>query len=654
MEFDVIWSFLVPLLISLIGVYSIGIVFNMKFEYALPVFYAGSALLVYLSAILGLGINVGLIILCCLYFLVLIKVLLKTKRKHIDTEKMNSYMLWGGVFLVIYLAIYIYDYNRGFNSWDEMSHWGPMVKEMLRLDTLYSVPESRSLVHKDYPPIIAIFEAIWCKICGGYAERYLYRSIHVLAFSMVLPVVFLIKEQPLKLLCKMGMSFGAVATIVLSVLLFDLEDGNFFATIYTDGMVAFVFAFCMFLIFLGKEYSWQEDISLIIACSCLLLTKQVGIEYYMITLFAVVLLTLYDIQGKRVIHRIGIRRIAGCILVPGLFKISWSIYCRALGLSGQFAASKFDLSALAAILNGRDKSSWRYQGTQLYFEAIMDRPLMRVGNTGISYAGIFIVFCVLSVILILIGRKAGCAERVVILSIAVLCGAIGHVIMMWIIYLFGYNERDLLMLICYGRYMNVYWFGAGILYSGLLVWTGARCSRQRLLWVGGAAVLAGLLILAIGNSSIKHLLPAIDNNSNIREYYAEAEFLQENTSDDAGIYLISQSYTGYQTYVFQYLLLPQQVNITAYSLGLPYSEGDNWTYDAPVDDLEQRLSGYDYLYFYHVDAQFMDRYNVFLSGNESAEYHDGELYRLITKDDNVVGMEFVAAYALSEERGAYE
>ena len=89
------------------------------------------------------------------------------KRK--DFSKFKELYFTSGfvVFLVLYIVVYIYDLNRGFSRWDELSHWGMMVKEMVRLDKFYFAKESNLLVHKDYPPIMGLFETFWLKLCGG-------------------------------------------------------------------------------------------------------------------------------------------------------------------------------------------------------------------------------------------------------------------------------------------------------------------------------------------------------------------------------------------------------------------------------------------------------------------------------------------------------
>lgn len=90
-------------------------------------------------------------------------------------------------FLIAAVIFAILDYHRSFTQWDELSHWGMMTKEMLCLDNWYSVPTSRLLVHKDYPPFVSIIEMLGCKLAGGYSEAKAYLMLHLFSISMVTP-----------------------------------------------------------------------------------------------------------------------------------------------------------------------------------------------------------------------------------------------------------------------------------------------------------------------------------------------------------------------------------------------------------------------------------------------------------------------------------
>lgn len=621
-------SFLFPLIFTLLGAGGMAIICNVKIERTIPVFYIICIFFLYVSGITGLGLLPGGILIGMGISVVIICAGIKCWKGFLWKDNLVTYGMFA--FLIIYALVYVLDFKRGFNGWDEMSHWGPMVKEMVRLDNLYSIPESKLLVHKDYPPAIALFEALWCKICGGYEEKFLYRSLHTMAFSMLLPVLDMMDTIKKKWQWKVLNTIFIIWGIILACLPFDLADGNFFTTIYVDGIVGIIFASCMFQIFLNRNRKF-DIFSLTAMLSFLVITKQVGIEYYLICLLFVLMIDFVHIFIKKEKIKIIAQHIP-YIIFPMIIKMSWSLYTNSMGLQGQFRSSKFDFQSLLEIINGTDKATWRYQGTQVYINALFSKPLVAFGNYGLTYAQLLLTFFIVLGFLVCISWKTVQRVKMILLTICIMAGAVGHLIMMWLLYLFGYNERDCLMLICYDRYMNIYWHGTFILIV-LIILTSlgselARSKKRVLQAVLGIGFIS-LCVICILNKNIELLKPAISNNSSLRKYYKESEQIEKYTEDESRIYFISQGYTGYYVYVFHYLTLPREYNVSAYSLGEPYEDGDNWTYNVGQKEILDLLKGYDYLYFFHVDEQFEVLYGDALCGIPDDGYKDGMLYKLI-------------------------
>lgn len=166
----IIWSYAVPLLLSICIAHSVHKLLKIRADIAYPVGYMFFGLGTYVFVLSGITITTSYI----LFFTILVftdivfavqgKISYRFERKDIEIAI---------AFIVLYTFIFLFDYNRGFTHWDEMSHWGPMVKENLRLNQLYSTAESKLQAHKDYPPMIALFETAWCRVCGGYSEKYI-------------------------------------------------------------------------------------------------------------------------------------------------------------------------------------------------------------------------------------------------------------------------------------------------------------------------------------------------------------------------------------------------------------------------------------------------------------------------------------------------
>ena len=169
-------GFILPLFYLLLSNATTVCIFKKKFIKVLPITLMFIVFPLFISGVVFSTFKIGIMInlLYCLCFIpyLLIK---KENRK----EFKDNYLSLGLIaFFVLYVFVYLFDLNRNFTVWDEFSHWGVMLKEMLRLDNFYSVTKSTLMVHKDYPPVLQLFEFFWIKLCGSYREAYAIKALH--------------------------------------------------------------------------------------------------------------------------------------------------------------------------------------------------------------------------------------------------------------------------------------------------------------------------------------------------------------------------------------------------------------------------------------------------------------------------------------------
>ena len=176
-----IFSFFNPILFFLFFNAILVSITKKEFGKCLPLSFMLSTFIIFVSQALFNTFSIGFYLLIALIIgFIPIFIISSIKNKDWLKEFKNNYFDRGFIaFLVIYIIIYIYNFKKFFTAWDEFSHWGVMVKEMLRTDKLYSVAESTLMVHKDYPPIFQIFELFWTKLCGGYYEPNLIKCMHL-------------------------------------------------------------------------------------------------------------------------------------------------------------------------------------------------------------------------------------------------------------------------------------------------------------------------------------------------------------------------------------------------------------------------------------------------------------------------------------------
>lgn len=232
----------------------------------------------------------------------------------------------------------IMDYGRFLSTWDEYSHWGKMVKEMLRIDRFYSEPQSNLLVHKDYPPFAVVFEMFWCRLSLGYTEGAVTTALHVFGFSMILPPVF---EQ---FKCrerdgKLQRFFGQLVLVVICLLLIFNFDYIQAMTINVDLFLALFYA-SMILMISDREFcrSGLGFATLLIGQFGIILTKQMGIAFALLVWFFYTMSEVLQVKERGSDTAQG-RLILGSesllmLVVPIISYLIWNNYISGLGLTG--------------------------------------------------------------------------------------------------------------------------------------------------------------------------------------------------------------------------------------------------------------------------------------------------------------------------------
>lgn len=617
-----LWSYFAPLLLSICLAYGIKKLLKVKLDIAYAIGYMMFGLIIYVLVLCGIAITTGYIIFWSAFLLATLIFGIKGKLSYnIEKEDIGITL----AFILLYTVVFFFDLNRGFTHWDEMSHWGPMVKENLRLNQLYSIEESRLQAHKDYPPVIALVETAWSNLCGGYAEKYLYRSLHMLIMSMLFPMITYLFSLRKRISTRVCSVFAVVPFVTVCTVL-SLDDGNMLTTIYADGVLAVTAAFCVFLIIILRKYKMHENFILAIALSFLLLVKQIGFEYYCLCYLLLILTGISDYKSgtdkKCILNKLFL-----LLVVPIAFCISWNIYIKVNHFNRQFTLSKFDINMFKSVVMKTNVNTWQYEGTVGFFDALFTKPLAMLGEHVISYMDLFILYMVVYLLLLFLQKRIKKNYYIFQMFITFVVSAVGHVFMMWVSYMFMYCESDFIQLACWKRYMNVIWIFNGIILIFLTFALFYELLNDKLFVAlpGVAVICAGAIILS---DTAVFLQPALQNNSSLKDYYEEADFICENTDEESSIFIVTQSHTGYFEYVFQYLTMPRSYNNTYYSLGKPYSEEDNWTRDISAADFLDMIEDYDYIYFWDIDEQFIEEYGMALNNAKDIIFEDGYLYHI--------------------------
>lgn len=414
------------------------------------------------------------------------------------------------IFCVLGAVVFLLDWNKGFQMWDEYSHWGSMVRETLRLDALYTSPVARDFVHPDYPPLVCLFETLWCKLAGGYREAYLYRGLHVLSFSLFFPALSRLRwpdwQRGLrgaqdaekrrgergKLIGFTLTCVGLLALLVTVPLCVELEDGGFYSTIYLDCMLGLLLAYGVFLVLDAKRWGAFELARLGVALSFLLLTKQMGIAFYALILG--VLAVDFFLTRRACLQSIGAGRgglqsiprawwqkgagAAGALVVlPLLLSKLWSWHVDAMGLAQQFNLSGIDWAQVLASARGEGELGWKQQVLASYFEALGSYRIVVWNKLHVPYWALILVFAALLLVVAWAGDKwlAKSGKRLFARGQALACtalllgGGAAYAFAMLLTYLTGFSKVESMRLASFPRYLGTYPFAVAVLFGMVLL-----------------------------------------------------------------------------------------------------------------------------------------------------------------------------------------
>ncbi len=155
--------------------------------------------------------------------------------------------------------------NAEYFKWDEFSHWGLVVRDMLGHDTLYG-PDS-SVAFLNYPPAIPLWN-YFVTLNLGYSEGATYTAQFVVLIAALLPLLDRLnwRDTPAVVAATLTMLF------LLSVL------GHGWASLYVDHVVAALFL-GVILVQLNDEPSVRQTFLLLPPLVVLALVKDVGIYF---------------------------------------------------------------------------------------------------------------------------------------------------------------------------------------------------------------------------------------------------------------------------------------------------------------------------------------------------------------------------------------
>lgn len=620
-------SFILPLMYILLSNATMVQITRRSFGICLPLTLMLSAFSLFLSQIIFDTFNVGFVINIAFSLMSIAILIFSIKNKKINEFKKNYFSNAFYIFIGAYLAVFIYDFRRTFTNWDEWSHWGVMIKEMLRLDKFYTVDSSVLQAHKDYPPIVQLFELNWIKLCGMYSEAKLIRSLHLLEVAFFIPYFDYSTKEKKSGLKNLIVGVCVVFIMLLTILFFD--EHGVINSIYLDYLMSFEVAFIA--VFSLTENKLDNPFSLLTigtSGSFLLLTKQMGLPLYAMCLFILICRIAIDfsktkqnivniIKSKYKIVLMGIILI---LIIPFTFYFGWSAYTKNLNIDAQFVTSDIKITKLKSIVFKYGGEPYQQEAASNYITAL------KTFNFSNSYFQLTYGQAIALILFLLFfvgkyGQKRFNNNYIKLLFITIIIGAIGYAFVMLCLYVFCFGDYEGPRLASINRYMQSYIF-VGTSIVTMIYYYSIVNNKYK---IEPIIILLTLLFICQSAGKLSSIFPAINKPSeNIYEIYGN--YISSNVDDGAKVFILAQNSEKEYNYFVKYYANPIITNMEYYSWDDSTITNTKNYFDK---NIKKYLSDYDYIFIAKLDDNFSDKYSWLFNG----KIENGQLYKIDYNDD---------------------
>lgn len=596
---------------------SLVIFLKKEFGKTIPLLFILNSIIMYISGIIFRSFIPGIIINIFIPLYSLIYIVKNFKNKKVIKEIKENYLSKGFyIFIIIFAFAFLYDLRRTFYSWDEFSHWGVMIKEMIRLDNFYSISNSNLLPHKDYPPIVQLYELFFSKITLTYKESYIQTSIHLFEMSLFIPCLSEVLNKKNK-----NISNWIVLFFIGMLLILFFDCHNVINAIYIDYLLSIIIGYILFNYTIEKnKYSARYCFQLCLELSFLILIKQVALPLYAMCLFYIIITTIRDLFVKKVIknNKQTIVFILLIILIPCMFYFSWSKFISSFEMSKQFDISAMDFSNVIEVIFNKGGEDWQKITVENYYNGIFD-----ITNTT-SYIQLnYIQGTVLGLaILLMIGKFSKnkmITENVKYLTITLFIGAIGYMLLMLYLYTFVFGAGEGPILASFNRYMPSYLL---IIYSLDLMLIIFEFNYRKKYYLINILF---VILVVIQTPSIMWRLglkkPAINE-----EYKMIADDISKVAKTEDKVFLVSQNTSGDYQFFVKYYTDGVDINRYFYDLAV---EGDTKTIF--YNEVFNYIKDYDYVYLAKIDENFAKNYSFLFD----SKIMERKMYTIITNENEI-------------------
>lgn len=564
--------------------------------------------------------------------------LLYSLKKRLLHKKAFECLLSPGViyFIICAAALWVINIGRYMNSFDDLYHWGLVIKNMLYYDR-FAVADSMSVTYTTYPQASALPSYIALKLQGGWNEQLVFCTQALWCMSLTLKAFQ-------KVRWKFWLQTIVTAVIMGSLPLIWSFRYTAYNTLGVDTLLAMIFAYLLVLCIL-EEKGFAKELAFWSGLAVLVLVKETGL---FLAMFVIIFHTAIEMRDRSRKKRTVLLKSFACAAFSYLISCSWNVY---LAFEHAFisktAASRFSPELLWEILKGQADSVYG-QTIKNAVHRITDLKLLRFGWNQSYLVWLLVIAAAVAAVVYLKPNGKNKTKTGICSMLLILVGAFLWWLGVMYVTLFQFSTYEMEILSSYDRYMSQYFLG--ILFTlciVFLVYAGEKTGR-----IYGISSLCALsvVILFAGRpilSNIKFLLTSGEATLDFRQQDSSlygAAILEELVPGIDRVYLIAQDdgpvLPDYYKAVYE--LSPVSVNRQSsfnerndrrrsFVLGEKDSPEDDNTTSYTKSEFASVLKDYTYVCILSCDADFIESYGELFDG----EVSEGWFYKVVIKNSEL-------------------
>ncbi len=489
-------------------------------------------------------------------------------------------------------------------EWDEFSHWGLAVKNMMHFGALPQGVEASSITYRDYPPAATLWQYLYTAFSGGFNEGDMQRAMNVMLVSFLLPML---NTQRWK---RLGSALCMAGVLFLLPVAYQVFTYRF---LFVDALLGVLLWYVLWVWFVRPR---DGQTTLMAACglAMMVLTKEAGLGLALVGLGAIGV-DLWR-EGKQR-HSARLTTFVVLLGVMAVAKISWSMYLNTFAVEKVWNVEG-SFSQVLSTLRG-DIPAYRRRGLR-NFLVEFTKPAILPEGAGVQVNFLMWTALIWAAIAFVASRMEYMEGKRMRRMFGVLfAGFAVYVVFLLYTYMFLMKNYEFEALFSFWRYMS----SMLIPITGLLVVLCEKTLGEHMARRGQSVALILLIILMLMNNTRTVLetsfinAPEEEKNYQTRMTTVFPEEYRRVLNDDDRVYFIDQEdMSGKFFYITAYEIAP--VHVQPVESGFHFLREaievltpDDWeimfcSVVRSPEDWAQELKdgGYDYVYVSRTDAEF--------------------------------------------------